>query len=172
MNSEKDMFLNTWEREFQTTMKVLRAYPLSEQDWRPHPKSRTAKELVWAFVGEEIGGIQRTADGKPSFENLPKIPSTMKEAISEYERIHMETVKKIKKMPDEALDKKIKFFAGPGKMADMRILDIMWSMVMDMIHHRGQFSIYVRMAGGKVPSIYGPTADEPWTEQVMAKATT
>jgi hypothetical protein len=25
-----------------------------------------------------------------------------------------------------------------------------------------QFSIYLRMADGKVPSIYGPSADEPW----------
>jgi hypothetical protein len=24
-----------------------------------------------------------------------------------------------------------------------------------------KFSIYLRLAGGKVPSIYGPTADEP-----------
>jgi hypothetical protein len=32
----------------------------------------------------------------------------------------------------------------------------------DQIHHRGQFSIYLRMVDAKVPSIYGPTADEPW----------
>ena len=30
------------------------------------------------------------------------------------------------------------------------------------VHHRGQFSVYLRMADGKVPSIYGPSADEPW----------
>jgi uncharacterized damage-inducible protein DinB len=29
-------------------------------------------------------------------------------------------------------------------------------------HHRGQLSVYLRLADGKVPSIYGPTADEPW----------
>ncbi len=38
----------------------------------------------------------------------------------------------------------------------------LWMLLCDQIHHRGQFSIYLRMAGGKVPSIYGPTADEPW----------
>jgi len=38
----------------------------------------------------------------------------------------------------------------------------MWFMLLDSIHHRGQLSVYVRMAGGKVPSIYGPSADEPW----------
>ena len=33
---------------------------------------------------------------------------------------------------------------------------------MDQVHHRGQFSVYLRMAGGKVPSITVPPADEPW----------
>jgi uncharacterized damage-inducible protein DinB len=28
------------------------------------------------------------------------------------------------------------------------------------IHHRGQLSAYMRPMGGKVPSIYGPSADE------------
>jgi uncharacterized damage-inducible protein DinB len=37
-----------------------------------------------------------------------------------------------------------------------------WLAVMDAVHHRGQMSVYIRLAGGKVPSIYGPTADEPW----------
>ena len=31
----------------------------------------------------------------------------------------------------------------------------------DHIHHRGQISVYMRLAGAKLPSIYGPTADEP-----------
>ena len=47
-------------------------------------------------------------------------------------------------------------------MGDVRIMDIFWLMLMDSVHHRGQFSVYLRMSGGKVPSIYGPTADEPW----------
>ena len=37
----------------------------------------------------------------------------------------------------------------------------MFTMMLDHIHHRGQFTIYSRMAGAKVPQIYGPSADEP-----------
>jgi uncharacterized damage-inducible protein DinB len=48
-------------------------------------------------------------------------------------------------------------------MADVRKLDFLWLMLTDQIHHRGQLSVYARMAGGKVPSIYGPSFDEPWT---------
>jgi uncharacterized damage-inducible protein DinB len=29
-----------------------------------------------------------------------------------------------------------------------------------LIHHRGQLSVYLRQTGSKVPSIYGPSADE------------
>lgn len=50
----------------------------------------------------------------------------------------------------------------PKQMGDFRKADVLWMMMMDAVHHRGQFSVYLRMAGGKVPSIYGPSADEPW----------
>jgi uncharacterized damage-inducible protein DinB len=36
-------------------------------------------------------------------------------------------------------------------------------MLHDQIHHRGQLTVYVRMAGGMVPSIYGPSADDTAT---------
>jgi uncharacterized damage-inducible protein DinB len=49
-------------------------------------------------------------------------------------------------------------------MGDWRAIDFIWYMVLlDHIHHRGQMSVYVRLAGGKVPSIYGPSGDDPWT---------
>ena len=47
-------------------------------------------------------------------------------------------------------------------MADCPVSEVLWLMLMDSVHHRGQLSVYLRMVGGKVPSIYGPSADEPW----------
>jgi uncharacterized damage-inducible protein DinB len=47
-------------------------------------------------------------------------------------------------------------------MAEVRRADMLWLMLNDSIHHRGQFSIYLRLVGAKVPSIYGPSGDEPW----------
>lgn len=45
--TEKETFLNTWEREFQTTLKVLKAYPPAKLDLKPHERSRSARELAW-----------------------------------------------------------------------------------------------------------------------------
>ena len=48
------------------------------------------------------------------------------------------------------------------KIAPVSVKDLVWGMLHDQIHHRGQLSVYLRIVGGKVPSIYGPSADEPW----------
>ncbi len=38
--------------------------------------------------------------------------------------------------------------------------EILWLLLFDAVHHRGQLSTYIRPMGGRVPSIYGPSADE------------
>jgi uncharacterized damage-inducible protein DinB len=159
--NEKEMFLQTWEREFQTTMKVLKAYPADNPDFKPHDRSRSAKELAWTFVMEE-GLIDMVMKGKIEMMAPPPAPKTFAEVLSAYANSHQEMVQKVKNFPDADLEKTLKFPVGPKQMGDIRSMDIFWMMVMDMVHHRGQFSVYLRMAGGKVPSIYGPSADEPW----------
>jgi uncharacterized damage-inducible protein DinB len=39
--------------------------------------------------------------------------------------------------------------------------DMLFGILFDAIHHRGQLSTYLRPMGAKVPSIYGPSADDP-----------
>ncbi len=160
--NEKDNFLNSWNGEFQTTLKVLNAYPNDRPDFKPHERSRSAKELAWTFVIEEKGAVAGVISGKIDFNNMPKPPATFKEVIQEYEKSHKEMVNKFKDLSEDELNNMMKFFVAPKKMGDMRKIDVLWSILRDMIHHRGQLSVYVRMTGGKVPSIYGPTADEPW----------
>ena len=50
----------------------------------------------------------------------------------------------------------VKFFTGPKTLGDIPKIDFLWFLLCDQIHHRGQLSVYLRMADGKVPSIYGP----------------
>jgi uncharacterized damage-inducible protein DinB len=160
--SEKDILLKSWEREIQTTLKLIKNYPLSRQDYKPHEKSRSAKELIWTFVIEEKLGISGASTGKMDFASMPGPPSSMKEVISELERVHKDFMNKIKNVPESELNQMMKFPSGPKKMMDIRRLDVLWSILMDHIHHRGQFSVYLRLVSAKVPSIYGPSADEPW----------
>ncbi len=160
--SEREQFIQNWEREFQTTLKVLKAYPAGKSDLKPHAKCPTALELTWRMVTEEPIFVNGALTGNFDFMNHPPIPSTMQEAIAAYEKNHRESADKLKKMSDEDFNKMIKFMVAPKTMGDVRSGDTLWMLLMDTIHHRGQFSIYLRMADGKVPSIYGSSADEPW----------
>jgi uncharacterized damage-inducible protein DinB len=51
---------------------------------------------------------------------------------------------------------------GKAKVMELSGKDWLWSLLHDQIHHRGQLSVYLRLVGAKVPSIYSPSADEPW----------
>ena len=160
--TEKEMFIKAWEREFQTTMKVLNAYPKDKLDLKPHERSRSAKELAWNFPAEERVFIEGVLTGTFDFGHGAKPPATLQDIIAEYQKTHTEMVDRVNKLSDQDMHTALKFFVGPNKMADVRRGDLLANYLMDKVHHRGQFSVYLRMAGGKVPSIYGPTADEPW----------
>lgn len=161
--TEKQMFLGIWDKEFQTTLKVIKAYPENRQDFKPHEIARSAKDIVNTFISEERVGINGVVTGNMGTPDMSNLPTNIKEAISIYEKDHKNNFNKIKNMRAEDLSKMMKFWVAPKKMGDVRKIDVLWGVVvMDMIHHRGQFSVYLRIVGGKVPSIYGPTADEKW----------
>jgi len=161
MMTEKEQFLSTMAREFPTTLKVLKAFPTGKAELKPHAKARSARELAWAFVTEEKA-CDMALDGALELGKMPKPPATLPEVISTYERAHTAFVERLKQTPEADLNKTVKFMTGPKQMGDMRKMDVLWFMLMDGVHHRGQLSVYLRMADGKVPSIYGPSADEPW----------
>jgi len=160
--SEKEMYLATADREHETTLKILRAYPADKLDLKPHAKSRSARELAWNFVLEQNFADMALAGEIRPGGKTPDPPQTMSQIISALEKKNAELKEKIHGLSEEKYNAPIAFPTGPGKMGDLRRADVLWTILMDEVHHRGQFSVYLRMAEGKVPSIYGPTADEKW----------
>jgi len=159
-------FLETYDHEHETTMRVLRAFPPDQLDLRPHPRSNSAKALAWTFVLERYLGRRVWNDEfakglTPG--NPPKTPDTWPELLEALDKAHGEFRDLVASATDEQLREKVHFFTAPKTMGEISRMDWLWFLLHDQIHHRGQFSVYLRMAGGKVPSIYGPTADEPWT---------
>jgi uncharacterized damage-inducible protein DinB len=161
----KQQFLDVFEREHATTVKVLRAYPDGSLDLRPHRVCKTARELAWMFVMEQAL-IRTIVTSEQPFSSTPAAkaqpPATIEEIVTAFEKGHRETVEAVRALPAEKLFGTVKFFTAPKTIGDIPTLQFLWLMLHDQIHHRGQFSIYLRMADGRLPSIYGPTADEPW----------
>lgn len=158
------VFLDVFEKEYSTTVRVLKAYPAGKADLRPHPKCRTALELAWLLVrGQALIEKALTTGFDWSVPpSAPPTPPTMDAVLQAFEQVHERVAKAVRGLRDEQLSETVQFFVAPKTLGDVPKLDFMWMLLHDQIHHRGQFSIYLRMADGKVPSIYGPTADEPW----------
>jgi uncharacterized damage-inducible protein DinB len=161
----KQQFLASYDREHATTMRVLRAYPTDKLELRPHPKCKTARELAWMFVLERGLGTRvmnnEFAKGGPAGAP-PAPPESWQEILGALEKAHSGFAGLITSIPDDKMFEPVKFFTAPKTLGDIPRIDFLWFLLGDQIHHRGQFSIYLRMADGKVPSIYGPSADEKW----------
>ena len=157
--SEKEMYLKAKEREFGATLKCLEYFPKEKLEFKPHEKSRSAKSLALGFLGEaEMAGKvaqEGTMGSEGDYHKHDNIKS-MDEIISKFKEAQKKSMEIVKGVSEEDLNKQMDFFG-----MKIRRLDSLWFMLFDLIHHRGQFSVYIRLAGGKVPQIYGPSADEP-----------
>ena len=162
---QKQRFLDVYEEEHARTMRVLRAFPPDKAELRPAPPLKTARELAWVFVVERGLGTRvfnnAFASGMPS-GGPPKAPDAWDAVLTALEQAHKEFGDLVRSTPDAQLNETVKFFTAPRTLGDIRRMDLLWFLLHDQIHHRGQFSIYLRMSGAKVPSIYGPSGDEPW----------
>ena len=152
-------FLDAYEREHATTMKVLRAFPADKSDLRPAPKLKTARELAWIFVQERglgIAGLHNAFSSGATPPAAAPLPDRYEDVLSALEGAHADFRKAFESFSDEQLLEPIKFFTGPKTLGDYPRLGFAWFLLYDQIHHRGQMSVYLRIADAKVPSIYGP----------------
>ena len=164
--SAKQQFLNAFEREHERTMRVLRAYPDEQTDFRPHERSRTARDVSWPIVlGQERLMLKALTTGF-DWSNPPAPPTSPPDRMSEIaqaaEEAHRKVVEALNVVDDAKMESSVAFFVAPKTLGDYPLTDFLWMVLFDHIHHRGQLSVYLRIVG-KVPSIYGPSGDEPWT---------
>ena len=155
----KAEFIALRKSEFPKTLKLLRFYPEEKKDLKPSPIIRTAIELATTFFNEEEINLSFARTGAFDMMNLKwaQPPATMQEAVSRLEALAAESDAALDRLSEEDFQKQ-----SDGFGTKMPLSAVLLSLLLDHIHHRGQFTIYSRLAGAKVPQIYGPSADEPW----------
>ena len=167
--NELEMFLSAWDREAESTLKLLRALPATQYDFRPDAGGRSLGELAWHLAEGDAYMSLRVENGRFAMDVKPaniERPRTIEALAPGYERIHREAVARIRRLEPEDLDRSIPFFVGV-----MPIRDILWRMIISHgIHHRGQLSLMCRLAGGQAPGLYGPNREETAAMRAAARA--
>ena len=158
--SELQRFFDAWDFEAQNTTKLLRSLPEGKYDFRPWPDGRSLGELAWHL--SEVDAYMSHGITENSFQLGSKPPGLERprqiaELAPGYERVHKESVARLKKISDADLDRTIPFFDG----RPLPVRQIMWSATLHhLIHHRGQLMLMSRLAGGTPPGMYGPNRED------------
>lgn len=161
--TNREFFIERWEQEHPAFLRVLQALPPSRLDYRPHPRSRSAAELVWLLAYEEQTGSELIDTGEINWNETPPPPS-LEEMIGVYEKAHSELAPRLARLDDRRWEEdKVQLVVAGQVALEETLAAMFWGVLFDAVHHRGQLSVYLRPMGGKVPSIYGPSADDMGT---------
>ena len=152
--NEQALFTKFWTNESRTTRNVLARIP-EGSDYRPDPRSRTARQIAWQIFCEEKMIIEALESGVHQWTPLP-MPETMKAVVEAYESQSAGMPERWRALPGERWNGTLDFF-GTQRPAS----PLAWSFLFDIVHHRGQITTYLRPMGSTVPRIYGPSGDEP-----------
>jgi uncharacterized damage-inducible protein DinB len=151
------MALVTIKKEHGTTKSVLEAIPPGGGDYKPEPAARTALEIAWHIVASEhrffSSVVKRFYDVAPNHK--PDSLKTGADIAKYYDELLLKVHTALVGLSGEHLAKEMDF-RGMFQMPAVAFLDLG---IRHSVHHRGQLSVYLRPAGGRVPAIYGESYD-------------
>ena len=153
----RDFYLKRAKAEFPVFLKVLKALP-EDLSYKPHDRSPSAEQLVWTVTNEMKALIDVVDTGKSEWADVK--PPSRDEMIGMYEKWSNELLDKVAALDDAAQERNAQFLYQGHVVMERPTVEFLWDFMFDAIHHRGQLSAYLRPMGGKVPSIYGPSADD------------
>jgi uncharacterized damage-inducible protein DinB len=159
-----DSLRNEFEREAKTTRKHLERLPDDKLDWRPHEKSFTAIGLA-SHITECFGWTVSIFNE----DEIDFNPATYKPYLAASTADLLQTLDdKVVKGKDalaaateDSLEQlwRLKIL-GRVQIEKPRAEAFRDFALSHVIHHRGQFSVYLRLLNVAVPGSYGPSADE------------
>jgi uncharacterized damage-inducible protein DinB len=163
--SNREFFIQRWEQEYSAFIRVFKALPANRLDYRPHPASRSAGQLVALLVSAQESCIQLCKNRKSLYSGLrwqdPATLGSQDQMISAYERDHNTLAVQLHSLDDNGWNHQAWLIQGTDEiLLKDTVGGLLWIALFDIVHHRGQLSTYIRPMGGKVPSIYGPSADD------------
>ncbi len=155
-------FIEDWKYESESTIKVLSNLTNASLTKISGENIRTPGRLAWHIAGaiSELG--HRMGLAFVEIDQDSPFPSTAKEIVDEYKRASDGLIKEIiEKWTDETLLVEDDMYGEMWKKG--KTLGVLLT---HQIHHRGQLTVVMRLAGLKVPGVYGP-AKEEWANYGM-----
>ena len=162
----RDYMVQCMEVEQKTFLSVVQAMPDDKLSYKPEERLQDFANLALHVAGSadffvgliESGQVDPAAgpgDPPPLLESTAALTEQIAETFKN-------TLERYRAFTPDQLAREIDFF-GMGSHPGVHYLN--WDVV-HLVHHRAQLGLYLRLAGEKVPSIYGPTLDVSFEDMV------
>lgn len=157
-----EFFKQQFIEEGATTRNMLSRVPDDQFDFKPHPKSMNMKSLV-GHIADLPGWVHLTfttdeLDLAKSFQE-PQLNTTA-ELMAFFEKRYNEGLSELVPENEALLDKPWTLRSGEKIFLTDPKIDIIRMSMSQIIHHRAQLGVYLRLLNIPIPGSYGPSADE------------
>ncbi len=157
-----DQFVSVWETESANTAKLLEKLTDDSLTKPDHKDVRTVGRAAWHIVTtypEMCGRFGIAIDGPTEKDGVPSEATTIVDA---YRNAADAVLLAVRTWSDDDLQKEDDMYGEIWKRGKS-----LWAFMMHEIHHRGQLSVLMRLAGLPVTGFYGP-AKEEWANYGMS----
>jgi uncharacterized damage-inducible protein DinB len=159
-----ELLLPEFDVEMKNTRTTLERVPADKAEFAPHPRSMPLGRLAPHVAQLPAFGLIilttpeldfAKANFKPvPFESAAQLVRVLDEGAAQ-------TRSALAAIPDDAWNDNWKLMMQGKTIFDgSRFLAYRQMFLNHIVHHRAQLGVYLRMNEGKVPAIYGPSADD------------
>jgi uncharacterized damage-inducible protein DinB len=156
-------FLEELERESTGTRKMLALVPADKSDWKPHAKSMSLKALATHIADLPKWITMGLVTDELDFATAPYNPADCnggEELIRYYDKNAEEAKQALLKSKDAVLEGTWTLRNGEIVYVRQSKLDTVRHAYCQIVHHRAQLGVYLRLLNIPIPGVYGPSADE------------
>ncbi|HSY76183.1 MAG TPA: DinB family protein [Bacteroidia bacterium] len=158
-----EMFLKEMAQEAETTRKMLSRIPEDKYDWKPHTKSMSVKQLA-GHIAELPEWISMAINSDElDFAKIPYAPKevkTNKEVLAILEKALAGAKTDLEKAKDDIMGKEWVMRSGKDIYYTASKGDVIRMTFSQIVHHRAQMGVFLRLLNVPIPASYGPSADE------------
>lgn len=152
-------FLETWEKEAESTLRILNALTDDSLNQKITEDDRTLGRIAWHLATTIPEMMSRTGLVFEGFREDAPVPNLAKEIVLYFGEVSKTMEVGIKeRWKDQTLLEEREMYGETWAIGTT-----LSALVDHQIHHRGQITVLMRQAGLKVPGIYGP-AREDWSQ--------
>jgi uncharacterized damage-inducible protein DinB len=161
-----ELLIGELDREVPRSRRVLVEVPAGKFDWKPHEKS-----MIFGYLANMVATMPSWVAMGVKMNELDVAPASGSAMPQEKLETSDALVKALDKSAADARaalsGTTDDFLMTPWKLlarGEVVMETPRWEMIQDTFnhwaHHRGQMTVYLRLLGAKVPSVYGPSADD------------